>query len=526
MPHTLGPYKVAKALRDKNYDVTVLHHLHIFSVKEIKEILTQLINEDTLFVGVNNSFYKSIDSLELKDFKIILEEHRPAEMGSLLPHGHRYNQELKKVIKNANPNCKLVLGGPEASDKENNKIFDYIVLGYADISIVNLADHLSNSGIKLEKQYKSIYGPVIINDSKAETYKFAETLMSYEEKDAILPGETMVTEIARGCIFKCAFCAYPLNGKKKLDFIKHKDLLVKEFKDNYEKYGTFRYLFSDDTVNDSVEKCRMIYEISQELPFKIEWWGYIRLDLMAAHPETIDLLFGSGLKATFFGIETFNQKTGSAIGKGGSRQKLIETLKHIKSTYGDSVTLNAGLIYGLPFESKESLKTTSEFLLSDDNPLDTWTVQALRIRERPEQSNGFISDLDTNWSKYGYKKTNEGKDYAISGNLLNWQNEHTSYNEVLKMLDKLDSLSKKQNKTKVSGNYALLSMGMGMKESEIFNKKMNDVDWNQLDQLKIKRAELYRKKFTTSTNIKNLNSLTAKFTTFTEYINSNDFKES
>jgi radical SAM superfamily enzyme YgiQ (UPF0313 family) len=25
-------------------------------------------------------------------------------------------------------------------------------------------------------------------------------------------------EIARGCIFKCKFCSYPLNGKQNLDF--------------------------------------------------------------------------------------------------------------------------------------------------------------------------------------------------------------------------------------------------------------------------------------------------------------------
>ena len=525
MPHTLGPYKVAKALRDRGYDVTVLHHLHVFSVKEIKQILEQLVNENTLFVGVNNFFYKSLDSLELKDTEVSLEEHRPSALGSMLPHGIKYNQEIKQLIKSKNPNCKLMLGGPGASDAENNKFYDYVILGYADVSIVNLADHLSDSAVKLEKSYKSIYGPVIVNDSKAETYNFAETLMSYEQKDAILPGETLVTEIARGCIFKCAFCAYPLNGKKKLDFIKHKELLVKEFTDNYERFGVFRYLFSDDTVNDSVEKCQMIYEVSQALPFKIEWWGYIRLDLLTAHPETIDMLFGSGLKATFFGIETFNQKTGSVIGKGGNRQKLIQTMKNIKAKYGESVTLNAGLIYGLPHESVESLESTTEFLLSEENPLDTWTAQALRIRERPEQSNGFISDIDTNWPKYGYKKLKDKSDHFVAVNLLNWQNEHTSYNEVVKMLEDLYGLAKKQNRTKVSGNYALFAMGLGMPESEIFNKKNQDVDWHKLDKLKLQRAQQYRNTLTAKLKLNPLLNLTDNFTTFTEFVSSKNFKE-
>lgn len=524
MPHTLGPYKVAKALRDQNYDVTVLHHLHIFSVKEIKELLAQLVNENTLFVGVNNFFYKSLDSLELKDTEINLEDHRPSALGSMIPHGVKYNAELKQLIKSKNPNCNLMLGGPGAADSENNKFYDYIIMGYADTSIVNLANHLADNSIPLEKSYRSIYGPRIINDSKAENYNFAETMMQYEEKDTILPGETIVTEIARGCIFKCAFCAYPLNGKKKLDFIKHKELLIKEFTDNYEKFGVFRYLFSDDTVNDSVEKCQMIYEVAQALPFKIEWWGYIRLDLLTAHPETIDMLFGSGLKATFFGIETFNQKTGSIIGKGGNRTKLIQTLRNIKSKYGESVTLNAGLIYGLPHESVESLESTTEFLLSDQNPLDTWTAQALRIRERPEQSNGFISDIDTNWKKYGYKKKQNSSKNVVAVNLLNWENEHTSYTEVVKLLEGLYDRSAKQNRTKVSGNYALWAMGQGMPEEEIFNKKNNDVDWHKLDILKLNQAQLYRKKFTDNLGLQSLVDITAHYKTFTEYSNSEMFK--
>lgn len=525
MQHTLGPYKVAKALRDQGYDVTVLHHLHIFTVKEIKQILKQLVNENTIFIGINNFFYKSItsDGLDLKDAEIKLEEHRPSALGSFLPHGVQYNDEIKQLVKNKNPNCKFVLGGPSAADSQSNKFFDYIVLGYADVSIVNLANHLVDNTVLLNKKYKSIYGPVIINDGTAETYDFSGTLMQYENKDIILPGETLVTEIARGCIFKCAFCAYPLNGKKKLDFIKYKNLLIKEFKENYERFGIFRYQFSDDTVNDSVEKCQMIYEVSQALPFKIEWWGYIRLDLLTAHPQTVDMLFESGLKATFFGIETFNEKTGSIIGKGGSRKKLMQTVKNIKEKYKNKVSLHAGLVYGLPHESKESLASTTEFLLSDDNPLDSWSAQVLRIKEKANESNGFDSELDINWPKFGYKKIDDEKQHATSVNLLNWKNEQNSYDESRKLVKHLYDLG--HHNKKVTGNYALFAMGQGFPESEIFNTRNIDVNWYKLDQLKLQRAQEYRQKFTAELNLQTLSNLTEKFNTFTEYRNSDDFKE-
>lgn len=522
MPITLGPYKVARALRDNGYEVTVIHRLHVFSVKEIKEILSQLVNEDTLFVGVNNFFYKNIKTLTKSKFgfESISDLDTPYTSGSLLPHGSEFNTEIKQLIKEKNPNCKLTLGGPGAGDRQENKIFDYIFLGYSDVSIVNLADHLRDKKVSLEKAYKSIYGPIVINDSKAENYNFAETPMFYEKKDTLLPGETIVTEIARGCIFKCAFCSYPLNGKKKLDFIKHKNLLIKEFTDNYEKFGVYRYMFSDDTLNDSVEKCQMLYDISQELSFKIEYWAYIRLDLLTAHPETIDLLFNSGLKSAFFGIETFDLRAASTVGKGGSRQKLINTLRLIKSKYGDSVSLHGNFIFGLPYESLDSLKTTCDFLLSDDNPLDTYKTQTLMLLENIKLGNGFVSDIDLNYEKYGYKKLKKQSDEFILANLTDWENEYTSSGECQDLIKTLWNKVSHQNKDKVRGNYALWVMGTGIKESEIFNKKNSEIDWGKVDKVKLITAHNYRRKLTKNLGINDLISLPSKFKTFSEYLNS------
>lgn len=524
MPHTLGPYKVARALRNNNYDVSVIQHLHIFSVKEIKQILNQLINENTLFVGINNFFYTSISNENFIKTTWNLDTNIPSASGSFIPHGPEYNLELKTLIKTKNPNCKIVLGGPSSDDLEHNKFFDYIVQGYADSSIVNLANHLSDKSIKLEKSYKSVFGPIVINDSKAENYNFSETEMFYDNKDTILPAETLVTEIARGCIFKCKFCSYPLNGKKKLDFIKHKDILIKEFLDNYEKFGVFRYIFSDDTVNDSVEKCQMIYEVSQALPFKLEWWGYIRLDLLSAHPETIDMLFNSGLKATFFGLETLNQKTGEIIGKGGNRTKLMQTMKDIKSKFGDEISLHAGLIFGLPHESVQSLNDTKQFLLSDENPLDSFTVQPLRIKKNPGQSNGFISDLDLHWEKYGYKEIQKDNKNVISVNLLNWENEHLN---LRKATDMCSEIQKEQRIVgeKMSGNYALNILSLGMKKKEIWNIDLKYVNWFKIDILKLKRAHLYRTKLTENLCLQPLTDISKIFKTFTQLRKSNFLKD-
>ena len=66
---TIGPYKIARQLRSAGFEVAVVHHLMTFTVAEIKHILKNLISDKTLFVGVNNFFYKKIvnyDTVELQ----------------------------------------------------------------------------------------------------------------------------------------------------------------------------------------------------------------------------------------------------------------------------------------------------------------------------------------------------------------------------------------------------------------------------------------------------------------------------
>jgi hypothetical protein len=532
MNKTLGPYKVAHALRSAGFDVAVLHHLSVFTIEEICHVLSNLISDQTLFIGVNNFFYADIENITIADDGgVILPNIAP---GCILPHGIKYNQTIKNLIYKCNPHCKLILGGPTARDVEYNQIFDYQCIGYSEISIVNLAQHLHDKKIDLQKSYKGMFGSIIIDDSRAETYDFAQCQMHYENHDVILPGETLLLEVARGCIFKCAFCSYPMNGKKKLDFVRDKSLIHAELLYNYERFGVTRYIFCDDTVNDSPQKCQMIYEINKTLPFDLEWWGYIRLDLLTAHPETIDWLFESGLRSAFFGIETLNPKTASAIGKGGDRIRLFDTVKKIKARYGNRVNLHGSFIYGLPYESLQSLKETTDFLLSDENPLDSWIVQALSIRPNNQTyTNDFLSDLDRNYEKYGYVVVGNDQsrgsiynhDRQEQGQLI-WKNEHTDRIEMQNMVMEIQDRSRKI-KNKVSGLGAFSIAGLGLDLSTGLNQLNTQVDWHEIDKKKMQRMIEYKKLVFEKLQIPNieLSDPVPQVETFTQWITLNTQKK-
>lgn len=502
MTKVFGVHKIAYILKNAGYEVAVIDHVSVFSMNEIIQLLTNLVSEQTLFVGINNFYYFSVENLVINSAGGVgLNE---AEIGSFLPHGKQYNKKIKDLVLSINPNCKFVIGGPNVRDSAEFNDFDYMVSGFAEMSVVNLAEHLYK-GTVLKKSCNGNNNPIIVNDPKAEGYDFQNSTMRYFPYSAVLNDEVLFLETGRGCIFKCSFCSFPLIGKKKLDYMRHKQSILDELLYNYKNFNVTRYMMVDDTFNDTVEKCQMIYEISQQLPFKLEYWAYIRLDLLAAKPETIEMLINSGCRAMFFGIETLNPKTAAAIRKGGNKQKQISTIRYIKEKWGKQVNLHGSFIFGLPHEDVESIKKTMSFLTSNENYLDSWTTHSLKIRYLSNETtmyNGFFSDIDINFKKYGYKNVglynnhthNSAEEYTTKKNQFSmiWENEHMSFGEA----DDLSRLAsnqgrKKNNKPSITEIFNIAGLGISL--DNLLDVPHKDMDWHAIDCKKLSRAIEYKK---------------------------------
>ena len=290
-----------------------------------------------------------------------------------------------------------------------------------------------------------------------------------------------------------------MNGKKKFDYIRHMDLIRQEVIDNWERFGITRYQFADDTVNDSVEKCKLIADMISSLPFQLEWWGYIRLDLLSAHPRSIYYLFDNGLRAAFFGIETLNARTASAIGKGGDRKKQIETLQYIKQKYGSKVNLHGSFIFGLPYENIDSMNATTEWLFSQDNPLDTWQAIPLSIRPKTNsQLTDFVSDLDINFEKYGYRSMGaKSMPTTRWGNPrleTLWENDFTNRFKVVEICSAIDQRKKKRTNNLIDGISSFNFAGLINNLDKLINAKVTDINWTALSHIKTQRAKHYKKR--------------------------------
>lgn len=389
----MGAYKLANSLRQSGYSCLVVNHISRFTIDEICSLLSSTIGPDTYLLGFSTTFFnlfQKIQSSNLTNLDL-----------PLFPQGSEYDEKIFEHVKQLNDRVKVAVGGPMIRSNSKFKYADFLVLGYAEANIVNLVNHIRD-GDELKNSYKNINNSkVIINNAMADGYEFSTDTMKWLPEDVVNHTKLPI-EIGRGCVFSCAFCSYPMNGKQKLDFIKSAAILKEELLHNYYNYNITSYSIVDDTFNDSVEKLVQLREIIVTLPFQPKFWCYARLDLICAHPETLHLLYDIGIRSMYFGIETLDRKAGLAIGKGYDRQKQIAMISQIKEIYPD-IHLHGNFIFGAPHETIESVEQTIKALLSHEIKLDFCNAYPMRIG-RVENEYVFQSKITKDYAKFGYRE--------------------------------------------------------------------------------------------------------------------------
>lgn len=467
----IGAYKIANTLRQHGYSCLVVDHLHAFSLDEIKSLLNKNLSEKTLFVGLSTTFFQNTLNSRQPDGSQLYS----LNLSGLTPQGIDFETEIVKYIKTINYKCKIVVGGTRAHSNLNNKNIDYSIIGYGESSIINLANYLRH-GMNLVNSYKNIYGITVIDNKTNDGYDFVNSRFTWTSLD-VGGAKVLPLEIARGCIFKCKFCSYPLNGKQNLDFIRHTDILFTELQDNYNKFGIQDYEILDDTFNDNEYKLDILLGAIKRLNFQPKFWAYTRLDLITQKPDLLDKLYDIGLRAMFFGIETLHKRTGLIIGKGFDRSKQIAMVQKIRNKYGNSVLLHGSFILGLPEEPLDSMHETFNQLLDETIPLHSFRFHALQIHKNEKVA--FNSEIGKNYTEFGYKESNPLTNTdAIQ---INWENNFTNYNEMISLAKEFNDTAQKSERMHVSNQIAFSMKNLGYSEEYINSIKFKDVNWTEMN---------------------------------------------
>jgi hypothetical protein len=403
----LGAYRLATELRNQGYSVLVIDFLSqwLLDLKEFDRLLKSVISDQTLFVGYSGTFFSR--GAEVFEFINNVDDYYKYKSECLSPWPVDSNtiRLINRRIKILNSNLSIFYGGAWASTsldtlKPELCGVDYVVQGFADAYIVDIVKKLETKThipFSLENNCR-----VIKYDVTGAQFDFVNRSQTcYHESDCFAPGEILPLETSRGCMFKCKFCSFPLLGRKKNDpsYHKHVDVLAREIANNYEKFGITKYMFVDDTFNESTAKLQDVQQAIKNSGVDVKFFCYIRLDLIERFPEQIELLNDMGMQSAFLGIETLNSKSARAVGKNSDPESVKRTIESMRAVMGDRCNLHASFIAGLPHETEETVDQWMTWVHERHDLIDTFNIQPLNLNKT---DTNWPSEITRDPEKYGY----------------------------------------------------------------------------------------------------------------------------
>jgi hypothetical protein len=368
-----GAYRVAKLLRDNNFDTDVIDWYSQWKWEELDQYLDQRF-KSLSFIGITNTW--------LSDELII---------------------ELVERYRSKYPDALIVIGGQKPFQKDTGA--DVTIFGFSEYALKAVLDWKYNNGPKPKGEDSDNNSSFYIDANEhypSTSYPSLRTY--YTDNDFIKPNDVLTIELSRGCKFRCKYCNYPFLNIKK-DTSRSEDEIYNELLDNYNRYGVTRYIIADDTFNDRDEKIEKLANVVERLPFEPDFASFIRVDLLISRPQQLDLLIRARVWSHFYGIETFHPLAGKAIGKGMNPDKVKKGLLHIKKTFFKKLGLyrgTIGMIVGLPYEPVSHWQESYEWL---STYWDSFIFWALHISK--DTSNTTQSLISRDWEKYGYKEVDE-----------------------------------------------------------------------------------------------------------------------
>jgi len=401
-----GAHRLANHLRNNGYSCLVIDYSSGLNFETWKKICYLAIDSNTLILGFSTTWwpYRSIQQKKvianLYDFgkneqdydytylkNGLTEAAAKGNLDSWINEAKKFSSDLKVLV-----------GGPKI-DFYKDIPADHFMVGFSETQIL---DYLCSLRTK-----KRLWPKYIDHDTKSlgMNFDFKSSQTFYTQYDIIRPDDVFTIEFTRGCKFKCAFCSYPMIGRKNVveESLKYQKVIYEELKKNYEEWGVTKYWIADDTFNDSTEKLENILSAIELLNFKPQFKAYTRLDVLAVQPNQAQILKDIGLVNTWMGIDSMHPVASKVIGKGMSYEKKKEALYKIGEIWKNDIIVKAGYIVGLPGEDSQYVKNVVDWFISDECPVHEINLNPLRIL--PPHENFLYtmrSDIDKNFKSYGY----------------------------------------------------------------------------------------------------------------------------
>jgi hopanoid biosynthesis associated radical SAM protein HpnJ len=292
-----------------------------------------------------------------------------------------FKSDLKVIeaLKAANPALKVGLIGakvavnPESSLREG-AVIDFVARNEFDFTIKDVADDLPWKDIN-GISYRDNGGAIVHNDNRPiienmdslpfVTPVYKRDLVIEEYFIGYLQHPYISLYTGRGCKSRCTFCLWPqtVGGHRyRTRSVGH---VMEEIKWARQAFPQVKeFFFDDDTFTDDAPRAEAIAKGLGRLG--VTWSCNAKANVPR---KTLEVLKDGGLRLLLVGYESGNQQILHNIKKG---MRIDVAERFTKDCHELGITIHGTFIFGLPGETRETIRETVEFA----KRINPHTVQA------------------------------------------------------------------------------------------------------------------------------------------------------
>lgn len=283
------------------------------------------------------------------------------ELVGFMSENESYHHVLQicREVKEINPECIIVLGGPHASavaapTLKSWECIDYIVRGEGEASFPDLISNCERDKFMPVAGVwgRSANGEVVFGRERPLVRSLdmlPPPAYDLYEPD---PDEEIFLEVGRGCPFQCTFCSTAPFWNR-AHRVKSAARIVTEIQHVLQLYGSRRMHFTHDLFTTNKAWVQEVCQALIEAGVPVKWTCSSRTDTV--NRELLKLMAAAGCNAIYFGLESGSPRILREIKKNIEVSHSFDTLQECLEA---GIEANVGFIGGFPTEDMESFSET------------------------------------------------------------------------------------------------------------------------------------------------------------------------
>ena len=322
---------------------------------------------------------------------------------------HHIAASIAEVVRKCDGSVPIAMGGPHVSFEIEGSFrdlpaLDYIGIGEGEHTMRELCRALEGRmdirdvrGLALRDGDRIVKNaPRALEDDLDTLPVPARELVPLQRYLAFDSHASVVT--SRGCPYSCIFCSAPAWTGRQVRY-RNPNHCVDEI-ETLAQMG-----FTEITIEDDLFTLyrKHFLAVCGELIRRdtgIRWNAFSRVDTIS--PEIVDTMKRAGCQAICFGVESGSQEILDLVKKKSSLEKVKEAMRMTQEV---GITALASFIIGLPGETEETLRKTTEFaneLHEEFGSLYGFHILSpfpgTEVRDRAEEYG--LEILTSDWTKY------------------------------------------------------------------------------------------------------------------------------